>query len=258
MSLAFLWVLTLVSARLLVRPVLTLTSEARHMALGNLDRPIKVGEGGEISVLGESLEAMRVQLKASLEEVRMRGEELEMKVSQRTEELAARNRQLAALTTVAVAANEIRDQESMLGRCLEVVLEHTKMNTATIRLIDETRSRLVLASALGNPPHPPCQKQTVALGECPCGLVATNGIPLYWELEEHQDFKPPCQLHEAQAIAILPLRSPKEIFGVISLSHSQGEPLGLEERETLTTISNQIAIAIENARLLHELGRVEA
>ena len=45
---------------------------------------------------------------------------------------------------------------------------------------------------------------------------------------------------------------------MLSLSRSHGTPPGAEERETLNTICSQIAIAIENARLLHELGRVEA
>jgi two-component system sensor histidine kinase KdpD len=62
----------------------------------------------------------------------------------------------------------------------------------------------------------------------------------------------------ARTLAILPLKSPKGVLGVLSLSRSHGEPPGPEERDTLEAICHQIAIAIQNIRLLGEIGRVEA
>jgi signal transduction histidine kinase len=227
------------------------------MASGNLDQPIAVAEGGEITVLAESLETMRVQLKDSMEQVRTWGEELEAKVTERTQELAARNRQLAAVTAVATAANEIRDQEGMLKRCMEVVLEHSRMDDAAIRLVDASGSRLTTVSTQGDFSGFPCLDKPVGLEECPCGSVASNGDPLYLSVEEHQRFRPPCQVPNARAVALLPLKSPKGTLGVLSLFRNHGDPPGPEDRETLEAICNQIAIAIENARLLRELGQVE-
>ncbi|MFQ5860219.1 MAG: ATP-binding protein [Dehalococcoidia bacterium] len=258
LSLAVLWALTLLGARLLVRPVRSLTGAARQMAEGNLERPIRVGEGGEIGVLGESLEAMRVQLRASLEQVRRWGEELELKVAQRTEELTARNRQLAAVTAIAMAANEIRDLEGMLNRCLEVTLQQTGMEAGVVRLVDGTNNHLVVAGARGDFSEFPCRDQAVSLEECPCGYVASNSSPLYLSPEERQRFRPLCRASQARTVAVLPLKSPKGTLGVLYLSRSQGGSPSPEERETLDAICNQIAIAIENARLLGELSRVEA
>ncbi|MEE9247629.1 MAG: ATP-binding protein [Dehalococcoidia bacterium] len=258
LSLALLWVLTLMGAWLLVRPVRSLTGVARRMASGDLDQPVKVGEGGEISVLGESIETMRVQLKASMEQIKRWSEELESKVSQRTGELTTRNQQLAAVTAVATAANEIRDQKGMLSRCLKVVLEQTGAETAAIRLVDGNGGQLAVASAQGDFSGFPCSKRAVGLDECPCGYVASNDIPLYLGPEERKTFQPPCRAPQGRDVMIVPLSSPKGILGVLSLSRSQGDPPGPEERETLEAIGNQIAIAIENTRLLGELGRVEA
>ena len=50
-SLAALWLLTLLGARFLVRPVRELTRSAEQMASGNLEQPVEVSEGGEIGVL---------------------------------------------------------------------------------------------------------------------------------------------------------------------------------------------------------------
>ncbi|MBI3954342.1 MAG: GAF domain-containing protein [Chloroflexi bacterium] len=258
LSLGALWALTLLGARLLVRPVRTLTGAARRMASGNLAEPVHIGEGGEIGVLGASLEAMRAQLKASLERVRTWGEELEVKVAQRTEELTARNRQLAAVSAVATAANEARDREDMLSRCLDVVLEHTRMEAAAIRLVDGGGDRLAVATALGEYSSFPCMNQAIGLDQCPCGQVASHGTPVYLTPEENQHLRPACQAPQARVMAILPLKSSKGVLGVLSLSRSHGAPPSTEDRVTLEAICNQIAVAIENTRLLGELGRVQA
>ena len=170
----------------------------------------------------------------------------------------ALNSQLAAVSAVAMAANEIRDQEGMLKKCLEVVLAYTHMDAAAIRLREGGRSQLVVSSALGDFSGFPCRDQPVGLSECPCGTVASDGVALYLGPDGSQRIQPPCRAPQARAVALLPLKSPKGILGVLSLSRRHGDPPNPDERETLVAISNQIAIAIESARLLRELGRVEA
>lgn len=258
LSLAFLWALTLVGARLLVRPVRVLTEAARGMAAGNLEQPVRSGEGGEIGVLGESLEAMRAQLRESLETVRRWGEELEVKVEERTAELTTRNRQLAAVTAVATAANQAHDLERMLSRCLEVVLEHTGMEAGAVRLLDDKSGQLGVPVSQGDYGRFPCQDQAVGVGECTCGLVASTGTPLYLDSAAREGFQPPCRAPEAQALSILPLQGPKGTLGVLYLSRSRGDAPGPAERRTLEAICNQIAVAVENARLLEGLRQMEA
>lgn len=257
-SLAFLWLLTLIGARVLVRPVRKLTWAARRMATGDLEQVVRVGEGGEIGIMAESLETMRMQMKEAMEKARLWGKELEARVQERTEELSDRNRQLAAITAVAMAANDIRNQEGMLGRCLEVVLEHTRMEAAAIRLADGAGGPLAAACAGGELSALPCWEQAVSPTECPCGYVVSTGVPLYLSPEERQGFRPVCRAPDALSLAVLPLKSPKEVLGVLYLASSVGDVPGPEERDTLEAICNQIAIAIDNARLLDKLGQVQA
>ncbi|MDO8614417.1 MAG: histidine kinase [Dehalococcoidia bacterium] len=93
-SLVVLWLATLIGARLLARPVRALTGAADRMRAGDLDSPIRVGEGGEIGRLGETLEAMRVRLSASLQEIEQRDQELESRVQERTQEVQRLFREL--------------------------------------------------------------------------------------------------------------------------------------------------------------------
>ncbi|MFQ5856240.1 MAG: ATP-binding protein [Anaerolineae bacterium] len=82
---------TLFGARRLVRPVKDLTHAAQRIAGGDLDRPILIGEGGEIGLLAEDLETMRRRLAASFREIQAWNNELEDRVQQRTQELEALN-----------------------------------------------------------------------------------------------------------------------------------------------------------------------
>jgi signal transduction histidine kinase/HAMP domain-containing protein len=252
-SLAALWLLTLLGARFLVRPVRVLTRAAEEMASGDLERPVSVVEGGEIGVLGESLETMRAQLKDSLETVRRWGEELEVKVAERTGELNARNRQLAAVGAVMAAANESHELEEMLQRCLDVVLEQTEADAAAVRLVDGGDGRPAPAVARGAWSDYPCRSCSDDL----CFRATSGGEPLYLDRPERERLHSGCAV-AADALAILPLHGPNGVVGVLTVARRQGELPAPDERRVLAAICDQIAVAVENARLAAELRRLEA
>ena len=150
-SLAALWLLTLLGARLLVRPVRDLTSAAEQMASGNLEETVSVSEGGEIGTLAESLETMRAQLRES-------HEELEHKVAARTAELNERNRQVAELEAqeqvqrmrnelISAVSHELRTPLGFIKSYSTTLLrEDTPIDDATRRrflgIIDEETEKL--------------------------------------------------------------------------------------------------------------------
>jgi two-component system sensor histidine kinase KdpD len=258
-SLVVLWVVTLVGARLLVRPVRILTSAADRIAAGNLETPIRVVEGGEIGRLGETLEAMRIKLRTSLEEISRWGKKLETKVAERTGELKARNRQLTALAAVATAANESPDLPRMLERCLDIVLEHTGMEAGAVRLLDRESGRLVAACYKGEFKEFPCWERAIVVDECPCGHVATTGRPIAGHPAKLQDAgRRPCLAPGLNFTAILPLKSSEGVQGVLYVATKGGHTLDGQHMEMLTVMCNQIGVAIENAQLFRDLSKMEA
>ncbi|MFQ5916679.1 MAG: ATP-binding protein [Candidatus Binatia bacterium] len=78
---------TLIGTRRLVHPVKVLTRSAQGIAEGNLTAPIQISEGGEIGLLGYSLEEMRLRLKEYIDEIQRWNVELEERVKERTREL---------------------------------------------------------------------------------------------------------------------------------------------------------------------------
>ena len=78
---------TLIGARRLVRPVNVLTRSAQRIAEGDLTSAIQISEGGEIGLLGRSLNEMRLRLKDSIDEIQRWNVKLEERVKERTGEL---------------------------------------------------------------------------------------------------------------------------------------------------------------------------
>ena len=89
LSFVIIFLATLWGARLLVRPVKTLTNAAKRIADGDLSSSIKLGSGGEIGVLADSFESMRAHLQQSHIELTGWSAELEKRVQERTRELEA-------------------------------------------------------------------------------------------------------------------------------------------------------------------------
>jgi signal transduction histidine kinase/HAMP domain-containing protein len=256
-TLAALWLLILVGARLLVRPVQTLTQAARQMASGDLEDPVRVREGGEIGVLAESLEAMRMQLAKSLVTVRRWGESLEMKVDERTAELRVRNRQLAAVTAVATAANSAHTLPQLLDGCLAAIVEHTRADGVAVRLVDEATGDLSPARAQGSYQSVACRPQPNAANACPCELVAAGEQPLHLGQANERSLRLRCAT-QSDALAVLPLRAHERVLGVLVLTAAHGEPLEQGERKALAAIADQLANALESAQLLEQLGQIQA
>ena len=252
-SLAALWLLTLLGARLLVRPVRKLTAAAREMAAGDLEQTVGVSEGGEIGALAESLETMRAQLRESLETIRRWGEELEATVEVRTAELSMRNRQLAAVTAVATAAYRAHDVDGIISSCLEAILDHAELDGAAVRLAAADEGSLREAVTAGAYGDFPCHKLSIWPGECPCGVVIEDRSGLHNVAP--MSFDPSCP---RGALSMLPLRTRKGLLGVLSVTRAHGGPFRPDERSALAAIADQLAITVENAQLVEEITAIEA
>ncbi len=107
------------AARSLLQPLKRLNEAAEEITRGNLAKPIPPLPDDEVGRLGRSLEAMRVALESSLNEVHRADEALEARVADRTQKLVR-------------LYKELQDREEARGKLLQKV----------IRAQEEERKRL--------------------------------------------------------------------------------------------------------------------
>ncbi|KKK97906.1 hypothetical protein LCGC14_2648070, partial [marine sediment metagenome] len=180
------------------------------------------------------------------------------------DELLRRNEELLALNAIAVAVGHSLHMETILDAALSKVLELMDFSAGWVFLQEQGDSCLVLAARKGVPadlfrldvgaprglPEELCTcQQTLRTGSVQL-VEKIEGCPRLNRLDPEEG----CGVCHAS----VPLRSGDRILGLMNLvcaddwCPSSEEDLGL-----LTAIGHQIGVAVENARLYHELQHKE-
>ncbi len=235
-------VITWLGSNQLVRPIQSLTASARRVAGGELDTPLTTEVGGEIEVLGESIDSMR-QSRAAW------GRERDRRVQARTEELQQRTTELAASEAVA------RDATSTLA--LEQLLESV---AATLE------SRLPIDGVV---------LYTPGAGARPDILVASPGVPARVAEESRRCFTcafaqgagptlapwrslpvdSVCDLAGYRSAAVLPLRAGDQQVGTMCLLRRDAElpsPTSMSAA-FLSVLAAEVGMGTGNALLFEDL-----
>jgi adenylate cyclase len=147
--------------------------------------------------------------------------------------------------------------EAVLQTALELAVDVTDAERGMIVLAEGRR----VAATHGFDPaqfagEQPAPSQTIA------GLVLDTGEPVF-NTDARHDPRFDAKSHDACSVACVPLRVRDDVIGAIYLD-SRSEPalFGRDDRELLTALTSQAALAIENARLFKEererLARITA
>ncbi len=216
---------------------------------------------GLVGRLNESLakagETARRQVEAN-RELRELQSTLEDRISQRTAELDLSNqrnekraRQFEAIAQVARATATNESLETLLPRLTALISEHFGFYHAGIFLIDEKRENAVLRAAnseggkrMLNRGHKLQIGQTGMVG-----FVSATGTPRI-ALDVGDDavhFDNP-DLPNTRSEMALPLRIAGESIGVLDVQSIASNAFQQEDVEVLSTLADQVAIAIQNAR----------
>jgi nitrate/nitrite-specific signal transduction histidine kinase len=167
-------------------------------------------------------------------------------------ETARRNQELATLNSVALAVNESLELDTVLFRALDKLLETTGAGAGEIFLRDETNPemrRVVASGLLLDGLH---RQPVIAVGEGFAGAVAADGPMVADDVTlERWRLRPELKEHGLDFAVGVPLRSKNSVTGVIVLAAPAARRFTPEDIELLSSIGNQISVAIENARL-HE------
>jgi len=188
------------------------------------------------------------ELNQSLEDrVSVRTAELEL-ANQRNERRA---RQFEAIAQVARATTSMQDEDALLPRLAQVISEKFGFYHVGIFLLDEEHTTAILrASNSAGGKRMLARKHSLKIGQM--GIVshvAASGNPrIALDVEADAAFKNNPDLPETRSELALPLKDAGQMIGVLDVQSTESNAFLPEDTETLYTLADQVAIAIQNAR----------
>jgi GAF domain-containing protein/HAMP domain-containing protein len=248
-SLAFL------ASNVIAAPLVSLTKVVEKISTGDTSVRAQVTTEDEVGALSQSFNKMADELNQSLGS-------LEARVAERTTDLEISRQQSEKRANELQAVGEIsrlisseQKFESLLPLVTRLVSERFDLYHTAIYLLDETRQYALLqaASSEGGKrmqarSHMHDVNETSIIGH-----VAKNGKARI-ALDVGQDavyFNNP-DLPGTRSEMTLPLSSRGRIVGVLDVQSDKPGAFTEEDVKTLSILADQIAIAIENARLFEQ------
>ncbi|MEW5939218.1 MAG: GAF domain-containing protein [Chloroflexota bacterium] len=218
-----------------------------------------------IRLLKNKFNSILQEARISLSELSAGRSELEQRVQQRTADLAARTteserraRQMETVSKVARVVVSIQELDRLLPSITQVVSEQFGYYHVGIFLINEQADYAVLQAANSEGGQRMLQRghrlRMGAIGIV--GHVAAQGEPRV-ALNVGADavfFNNP-DLPNTRSEAALPLKIGSQTIGVLDVQSTETDAFQPEDIAILGTLANQIAVAIENARLFGQTRR---
>ncbi len=168
--------------------------------------------------------------------------------------LEKKNSELMALYEVSLAINQSIEMEGLLSGVLQTLLEMELFrfeHTGAAFTIEGNTLRLVSHIGLSEAQQELCGSSLSM--ECLCGRAAGEGEILFCQ-SSHEDSRHTIRYPDMSehGNVILPLKSHDKVVGVLSLYIRPETKISELDFMLLTTLANQIGIAVNNARLYEE------
>lgn len=250
LSLIIAVIAALIVTQQMTRPLVRLGETAEKIAAGELNIRVHADQDDEVGVLAESLDKMTRQLRELIGG-------LENRVAERTAEVERRSMQLQVASQIARDTIAVHDLDELMRRAVELITERFDFYHAGIFLVDDKKEFAILRAATGE-----AGKRMMDTGhklrvgeEGIVGFVTSNGQPRI-ALDVGEDavhFRNPHLPHTRSEMA-LPLRSGDQVMGALDVQSTRGSAFDQQDINILQTLADQLAVAIDNARLFNTMS----
>ena len=244
-----------VLSQVLTNPLNQLTATAEQVSEGNLTAIAPETSVSEVNVLSQTFNAMTAQLRETLGG-------LENRVAERTAELETANQksqhraaQFEAIAQIARDISTSQNLETLLPKITIVISEQFGFYHVGIFLLDAAREYAVLhaASSPGGQKML-AHKHQLKVGETGIvGYVTSQGKPRI-VLDTGIDavyFDNP-NLPNTRSEMALPLIVSNQVIGALDVQSLEPDAFSQDDIATLSTLADQVSIAIQNAQLYEE------
>jgi len=195
------------------------------------------------------------ELAASNEELSGLRQALELRIQERTASLEKRLSQLQTISSLARSIAAMRDLDMLLQNITVLVSEHLGFYHTGVFLLDEAREFTILQAAnseggremLHQGHRLPLDSNSIV------GHVASRGeYRLALDVGADSVYFSNPLLPRTRSEMALPLRVSGQVIGVLDMQSTEVNAFSEQDLPILYTLADQVAVAIENARLYHK------
>ncbi|RPH55776.1 MAG: GAF domain-containing protein, partial [Chloroflexi bacterium] len=250
------------TVRQIVQPIQSLAAVAQAISAGDLAQQVQIASRDELGVLGNAFNGMTTQLRQTLAG-------LEQRVADRTQELQSnlqelnlslkknqeRTAQLEAIADTARSIASLQSLDQLLAGITELVSERFGFYHVGIFLLDKDREFAVLSAAnsLGGKKMLARQHKLRVGREGLVGYaIEQKTARIALDVGDDAVFFSNPDLPDTHSEMALPLVIGNNSIGALDVQSDQPNAFSNEDIQVLVTLANQIAVAIENARLFEQ------
>jgi GAF domain-containing protein/HAMP domain-containing protein len=242
---------TVVLANLITNPLIELTQTAEKILRGEKNIRAEVSGSDEIGTLASTFNRMTSEMNNLVNS-------LESTVEERTGDLENRAWQLETAALVARESAEIHDLQKLLNQVVHLVSERFGFYHAGIFLLDERGEYAILQAANSEGGQKMLSRgHKLQVGKVGVvGYTAGSGKPrIAQDVGADVIYYDNPDMPNTRSELALPLVARGAVIGVLDVQSNQANAFKREDLEVLQILADQIALAIENAKLLQTSQR---
>jgi GAF domain-containing protein/HAMP domain-containing protein len=248
-TLPILFVAGILSADYLARPIVGLRDAAEKISKGEFTyRITKIPHTRELAELAIDFNAMTASLSELIND-------LEQRVDARTADIERKTDQLRAASFIARQTAEVHDLESLLDIVVRLVSDRFGFYHTGIFLINDVGDEAVLQAASSEGGLRMIENgHSIAVGSLGIvGYTLSQKKPrIVFDVGTDAVLFNNPDLPMTRSEAALPLVVRNKVLGVLDIHSDKPQAFSTEDIDILQTLADQVAVAIENARLLDE------
>lgn len=250
---AIIAVLAAVSAALfmtqtIANPIVELAKTASNISQGRLEPITNMIRKDEVGALARAFDSMTSQLRDSINSLELRVKERTRDYQEANDALTYRALQLETSAQVGREITSILDIDALLNRVVELIQGAFGYYHVQIFLLEKDANQLIMGAGSGSRN---IQHRLIDLNQRSLNSLAaqTGRTQLVNDVRGHSDFLFDDQLTGTRSELVVPLRVGDRIIGTLDVHAATTSAFTEEDMLVIQSLGDQIAVAIENARL---------
>ena len=235
--------LSQISASTIITPLGSLLETSRRIADGDINAEADESGKDEISILASAFNRMNTRQREAL-----------FSEAQTAQNLQQTLEQIQTSTQVAQAVASILDPDELINQVVNLIQQSFDLYYVGVFIVDERNEWAILRAGTGSAGQAMLERNhRIKIGEGMIGWSIANAqARVALEVEADHVRLATSELPETRSELALPLRSRGRVVGAFTVQDSKPQAFDEQRIAVLQTMADQVAVALDNARLFAE------